>query len=75
MRTKQKTSLTQNTKHHIRQEILTLLEDEKITRNEIFHSVQAEHEVTTSEFRAIVREIRTEFLHKLDVLQSGIVRL
>ena len=75
MKTKQKLTLSQKTKQDIRQEILSLLEEEKITRDEIFKSVQDEYAIATSELRVIVREIRTEFLNKLNVLQSGIVRL
>ena len=75
MKTKQKTSLSQQTKRDIRNEILGLLEEEKMTRDEIFESVQNEYSVATSELRVIVREIRTDFLNKLNVLQSGIVRL
>ena len=75
MKTKQKTSLSQKTKQNIRNDILGLLEDEKMTRDEIFESVQNEYSVATSELRVIVREIRTDFLNKLNVLQSGIVRL
>ena len=75
MTTKQKTSLTQKTKQNIRHEILSLLEEEKMTRDEIFESVQNEYSIATSELRVIVREIRTDFLNKLNVLQSGIVRL
>ena len=75
MTTKQKTSLSQKTKQNIRHEILSLLEEEKITRDEIFESVQNEYSIATSELRVIVREIRTDFLNKLNVLQSGIVRL
>ena len=75
MTTKQKTSLSQKTKQNIRHEILNLLEEEKITRDEIFEYVQNEYSIATSELRVIVREIRTDFLNKLNVLQSGIVRL
>lgn len=75
MTTKQKTSLSQKTKQNIRHEILNLLEEEKITRDEIFESVQNEYSIAQSELRVIVREIRTDFLNKLNVLQSGIVRL
>ena len=75
MKTKQKTSLTQETKQDIRKTILTLLEEEKITKDEIFQSVQTNYGVATSELRTIVREIRSDFLNKLNVLQSGIVRL
>ena len=75
MTTKQKTSLSQKAKLDIRHEILSLLEEDKITRDEIFESVQNEYSIATSELRVIVREIRTDFLNKLNVLQSGIVRL
>ena len=75
MKTKQKLTLSQKTKQDVRQQILCLLEKKKITRDEIFASVQDEYAIPTSELRVIVREIRTDFLKKLNVLQSGIVRL
>ena len=75
MKTKQKISLSQKTKQDIREDILGLLEKEEITKDEIFQSVQDEYSIATSELRVIVKEIRTEFLNKLNVLQSGIVRL
>lgn len=75
MKTKQKLALSQKTRHEVREQILTLLEEKKITRDDIFKSVQEEYTIPTSELRVIVREIRTEFLNKLNVLQSGIVRL
>ena len=75
MKTKQKISLSQKTKQDIREDILGLLEKEEITKDEIFESVQDEYSIATSELRVIVKEIRTEFLNKLNVLQSGIVRL
>ena len=75
MKAKQKLTLSQKTKQDVRQQILSLLEEKKITRDEIFKSVQEEYAVPTSELRVIVREIRAEFLKKLNVLQSGIVRL
>ena len=75
MKTKQKSSLTVQSKQDIRNAILEMLEQDQITREEIFESVQSSYGVGTSELRTIVREIRTEFLTKLNVLQSGIVRL
>ncbi len=75
MKTKQKSSLTLKSKQDIRGAILDMLEQDQITREEIFQSVQSDYGVGTSELRTIVREIRTEFLNKLNVLQSGIVRL
>ena len=75
MKTKQKSSLTLQSKQDIRNTILEMLEQDQITREEIFESVQSSYGVGTSELRTIVREIRTEFLTKLNVLQSGIVRL
>ena len=75
MKTKQKSSLTLQSKQDIRNTILDMLEQDQITREEIFESVQSSYGVGTSELRTIVREIRTEFLTKLNVLQSGIVRL
>ena len=75
MKTKQKSSLTLQSKKDIRNSILEMLEQDQITREEIFESVQSNYGVGPSELRTIVREIRTEFLNKLNVLQSGIVRL
>ena len=75
MKTKQKTFLKSDSKQDIRDAILSMLEQEKVTKDEIFESIQSEYDVATSELRTIIREIRTEFLTKLNVLQSGIVRL
>lgn len=75
MKTAQKSSLKSDSNHDIRNAILNMLEKEKITREEIFESIQSDFEIETSELRGIVREIRTEFLKKLNILQSGIVRL
>lgn len=75
MKTKQKTSLKFDSKQDIRDAILGMLEKEKVTKDEIFESIQSDYDIATSELRAIVKEIRTEFLTKLNVLQSGIVRL
>ena len=75
MKTKQQTSLKLDSKQDIRDAILGMLEKDKVTKDEIFESIQSDYGIATSELRAIVKEIRTEFLTKLNVLQSGIVRL
>lgn len=75
MKTKQQTSLKLDSKQDIRDAILGMLEKDKVTKDEIFESIQSDYDIATSELRAIVKEIRTEFLTKLNVLQSGIVRL
>ena len=75
MKTKQQTSLKIDSTQDIRDAILGMLEKDKVTKDEIFESIQSDYDIATSELRAIVKEIRTEFLTKLNVLQSGIVRL
>ena len=75
MKSKQNVSLKTKVKQNIKDEILSLLDQDKITKTEILDHVQEEFKINNSDMRVILREIRTDFLKKLTVLQSGVVKV
>ena len=56
-------------------EILSLLDKDGVTKKEIFEQLQEKHKVDPSEIRNSMRQVRADFLKKLNVLQSGVVRI
>ncbi|KAF6242837.1 hypothetical protein C6988_06555 [Nitrosopumilus sp. b1] len=56
-------------------EILSLLDKDGVTKKEIFEQLQEKHKVAPSEIRNSMRQVRADFLKKLNVLQSGVVRI
>lgn len=70
---------TQNSSQHlqqnqkIRHQILSLLEDDHITKKQILETIEKEFDVNKPQIRTIMREMRSDFVKKLKILQSGIV--
>lgn len=56
-------------------EILSLLDKDGVTKKEILEVLQEKHKVDPSEIRNSMRQVRADFLKKLNVLQSGVVRI
>ena len=74
MKTKQALSMKKNTQN-LYNEILSLLDKDGVTKKEIFEQLQEKHKVDPSEIRNSMRQVRADFLKKLNVLQSGVVRI
>jgi len=75
MKTKQKTLSSYDKKKTIHKAILSLLDEGNMTKTEIFELIQGKYEINNSYIRSIVKEIKSDYLSKLHVLQSGMVKL
>ena len=62
-------------KKEVKNEILSMLDQNDITKKDIFDNIQDDFKINDSDLRVIFREIRSDFLKKLTVLQSGVVRV
>lgn len=74
MKTKQALSMKKNAQN-LYDEILSLLDKDGVTKKEILEVLQEKHKVDPSEIRNSMRQVRADFLKKLNVLQSGVVRI
>ena len=75
MKTKGKVSLKENKKHDVKKTILSLLEKENMTKKEILEQVEQTYSMPKAEVRNIIREVRGDFIKKLNVLQSGFIKI
>lgn len=70
---------SQNSSQHpqqnqkIRHQILSLLDEDNITKKQILEKIEQEFDVNKPQIRTIMREMRSDFVKKLKILQSGIV--
>ena len=70
---------SQNSSQHtqqnqkIRHQILSLLDEDNITKKQILEKIEQEFDVNKPQIRTIMREMRSDFVKKLRILQSGIV--
>ena len=74
MKTKQTLSMKRTTQN-LYDEILSLLDKDGVTKKEILEVLQEKHKVDPSDIRNSMRQVRADFLKKLNILQSGVVRI
>ena len=63
------------TTQNLYDEILSLLDKDGVTKKEILEVLQEKHKVDPSDIRNSMRQVRADFLKKLNILQSGVVRI
>ena len=59
----------------IRKTVLFLLDKNDVTKAEIVEQIEKKYNISKAEIRNIVREIKTDFITKLNVLQSGMIKV
>ena len=59
----------------IRKEIFHLLDQKEMSKKELFENIEINYDISKSELRHIVREMKKDLIKKLNILQSGIVKI
>lgn len=65
----------QKNKQEVKKTVLVLLEKENVTKAEIMEDIEKKFVISRAEIRNIIREIRTDLIEKLKVLQSGLIKV
>ena len=71
---KNKTNSNKN-KNEIKKTIFVLLDKTNITKDQIVDQIEEKYNIPRPEIRNIVREIKTDFRNKINVLQSGVIKI
>lgn len=70
-----KSGLNENQRKIAKKTIVELLENKEMTRSNIVKKLKQDFNLENATIRSIIREVRTDFLQKLAVLQSGVINI
>lgn len=66
-------SPTKQKNQQIKIQIYRLLEEGSYSKKQIIEKIEESYDVKKSEIRGIMKEIRSDFVKKLNILQSGVL--
>ncbi len=70
---KSEPSQTKQKKQQVKTQIHQLLEEGEYSKKQIIEQIEQSFDIKKSEIRGIIKEIRSDFVKKLNVLQSGVL--